>query len=82
MTNETVFQAVFETEKHTVFVAYSPGPDGVIFIEDVTIEPRPVTLFQERRAKIRRGLVLSDEEQHSEAMQPTTRREAGKVIRF
>jgi len=75
MTNETVYQAYFETDKYSVFIEYEPGPEGAIFIVSVSIEPRPVSLFQIRGAKPRRGLVLDEQEEHAEAMLPYTRLE-------
>jgi len=71
----TLYQAIYETETGRVYIEYEPGPNGAIFILSVSTEPRPVTLFQDRRNKRRRGIVLNEQEQHSEATQPYTARE-------
>ena len=65
MTTETLFQAIFETPTHRVFIEYLPGPEGAIFIENVTIEARPVSQFEQRqseRRKPRRRIVLEEDE--------------------
>lgn len=75
MSTETIYQAYIETEKYSVYMEYSPLPDGLIEIVSVSIEARPVSPFEQRRAKHRRGLVLNAEEEQAEAMQPTARLE-------
>ena len=72
---DIIFQAYFENENFIIWIGYEPGPDGAIFVIDVSIEPRQVSPFEQRQVKRRRGLVLDEQEQHTEAMQPTTRRE-------
>jgi len=62
MTTETLFQAIFETPTHRVFIEYLPGPDGVIFIENVTIEARPISPFAQRQSERRKPRRRSEEE--------------------
>ena len=46
----TVYQAIFQGPEFTVSVTYEPGPDGLIFITDVTVTERAVTAFEDREA--------------------------------
>jgi len=80
--NNVEYQAIFETETHIVYVQYEPSQNGEIFITDVHIQPRPVTLFEfsRRREKQRRGLVLDEQEEHAEAVLPATRLEQMKLF--
>jgi hypothetical protein len=78
MTETVVYQAIFQTEKHCISVQYEPLENGLIFITQVDITERAVTAFEQRqvqRHKRRRGIVLDEQEEYDEAMQPTTRRE-------
>jgi hypothetical protein len=77
--NKVEHQAIFSTPEHTVYVSYEVE-NGLMFIVDVHIQPRPVTAFQDRHAKRRYGLVLDAAEEHAEAMLPTTRRELPRRI--
>jgi hypothetical protein len=54
MTNETVYQAIFETEKHSVSIVYEHGPEGTIFIVSCDITERPTSPFQIRAAELLR----------------------------
>jgi hypothetical protein len=77
--NEVVYQAIFQGPGYTVSVQYEPGPDGLIFITDVTVTERAVTHFEQHqgeRRKSRRGLLLTEQEEHTEAMLPYARLEA------
>ena len=68
---------IFKNEKGTVEIQYERRGDALEIV-DVHFQARPVTPFEQRQAerrKPRRGLELTDEEQHVEAMQPTLRRE-------
>jgi len=70
------YVAIFKDKNKTVVIEYRPLYDiqaGAIEILSIDIQARPVSPFEQR--KHRRGLVLDDEEQHAETMQPYTRLE-------
>jgi hypothetical protein len=48
--NETIYQAIYKTEKYTVVIVYVPlaGGGGAIEIVSVDLQPRPVSQFEER----------------------------------
>lgn len=73
--NSVVYQAIFETPEAVIFIAYEPAEHGAIFIQSVSIEPRPKSLFEQRRPKPRRGLVLNEQELEAEALFPYSRTE-------
>jgi hypothetical protein len=76
MTPDTIYQAIFQTGNLTVSIQYEPLENGLIFILQVDITERAgVTAFEDRRHKRRHGIVLSDDEQHTESLLPVTRRE-------
>ena len=48
MTNETVFLAIYKTQKQTVVIEYLPMNNGLIEIISVDIQARPVSPFEQR----------------------------------
>jgi hypothetical protein len=52
---ETIYQAYIETDTYSLYMEYLPRPDGLIEIVSVTIQPRAVSLFQQRRPKRRQN---------------------------
>jgi len=78
----TVYLAIFKAEKMTFAIEYRPLYDecaGAIEILSIDIQARPVSQFEKR--KPRRGLVLDEDEQHAEAMQPYTRLEQMELFK-
>lgn len=75
----TVFIAIFMTEKYTLELEYIPLEGGAVEIVSAHIQPRAVTLFEQRHPGRRRGIVLDETEQHAEAMLPTARLEARQL---
>lgn len=72
----TLYQAIFETPDCTIFIDYEPAADGAIWVNNVTIQPRAKLVRY--TGKARRGIVLSDNDEAAEQMQPYHRRELGR----
>ena len=75
----TTYLAIFEQANGDKFVIeYRPMYEeiaGGIEILSVDYIPRPRSPFELRQRSRRRGIELTDQEQHAEAMRPTTRLE-------
>lgn len=48
MSENVVYQAIFENEKYRVTIEYKPLPEGLIEIVDIHIQQKDVTQWQER----------------------------------
>ncbi|NUQ86498.1 MAG: hypothetical protein HUU11_17480 [Anaerolineales bacterium] len=82
----TVYLAIFEDEQKRVVIEFQPllnSPDFERFFDGIEIasidiqnRPRsPWEIRQQERRKHKRGIVLTAEEEHAEAMLPAMRRE-------
>lgn len=72
----TRYLAIFETVRGDKFVIeYNPLEGGGIEVLGVDYIPRPRSPWEERVNRRRRGIVLTVDEEHAEAMLPTTRLE-------
>jgi len=69
------FYCVYKSEKGTVEIEYKRHADGFLEVTDIHFEPRPLTPWELRQERARRGLELTDEEEQAETLQPYTRRE-------
>ncbi len=74
-------QAYFENENFSIWIELEHGPDGEIFVTDVSIQPKQKTAFEQRHGKSRHGLELDETEAHAESLLPVTRAEQMMLFR-